>query len=193
MATLIDNPSFTANEIYEIMATDPVEGAASGASFGGIGIDNQPHQQLADRTSFLYERQNTNIANISALQAFQGVVTGLLAQNGYMKLGVADVDRGLIQYIIQWGYVNFGGIQTQGIFGPYNYPIAFPNACEILLPVVVTANGPGFNTDDDAMQISNGYGGIYLPTATQFYVYNNRPGQSATDGSRGFMWLAIGF
>ena len=50
MALLIDSPSFTANEVYEIQATDPVEGAASGASFGGLGLSNQPHQQLANRT-----------------------------------------------------------------------------------------------------------------------------------------------
>lgn len=38
MVLLIDTPSFTANEVYEIQATDAVEGAASGASFGGIGL-----------------------------------------------------------------------------------------------------------------------------------------------------------
>ena len=70
MATLIDIPEFTANEIYEIQQTDPVEGAGSGASFAGIGVSNEPHQQLANRTAFLYGRQNTNIANIGALQSF---------------------------------------------------------------------------------------------------------------------------
>lgn len=71
MATLIDGTSgeWTSNEVYEIQQTDKVEGAASGASFGGIGIANQPHQQLANRTAFLYGRQQTNIANIAALQS----------------------------------------------------------------------------------------------------------------------------
>ncbi|HVN63423.1 MAG TPA: hypothetical protein VMT58_02205 [Candidatus Binataceae bacterium] len=51
MATLVDVAEFAANEIYEIDASDPLEGAATGASFGGIGIDNEPHQQLANRTA----------------------------------------------------------------------------------------------------------------------------------------------
>ena len=38
MATLIDAAEFTSNEVYQIQATDPVEGAATGASFGGTGI-----------------------------------------------------------------------------------------------------------------------------------------------------------
>ena len=70
MATLIDAPEFTLNEIYAMQQTDPVEGAAAGASFAGIGISNQPHQQLANRTAFLKQRQDTNINNIGALQAF---------------------------------------------------------------------------------------------------------------------------
>jgi hypothetical protein len=40
MATLIDAAEFTSNEVYQIQATDPVEGAASGASFSGTGISN---------------------------------------------------------------------------------------------------------------------------------------------------------
>ncbi len=35
MSTLTDSPEFTANEAYEIQATDPLEGAAAGASYGG--------------------------------------------------------------------------------------------------------------------------------------------------------------
>jgi hypothetical protein len=54
MSNLIDSAEFTFNEIVEFNATDFVEGAAVGASFGGIGLDNQPHQQLANRTAFLY-------------------------------------------------------------------------------------------------------------------------------------------
>ena len=69
MATLIDAAEFTSNEVYQIQATDPVEGAASGASFSGTGISNQPHQQLANRTAFLKQRQDVNISNIGVLQA----------------------------------------------------------------------------------------------------------------------------
>lgn len=85
MATLIDVPEYTANEIYEIQQIDKVEGAAAGASFGGIGISNQPHQQLANRTSFLYSRQNVNISNITALQ---GEVAILAARNTWTNVAV---------------------------------------------------------------------------------------------------------
>ena len=104
MATLIDSPEFTANEIYEIQQTDPVEGAGTGASFSGIGVSNEPHQQLANRTAFLYGRQNTNIANIGALQSFVAGFTGSLKTSGYLKIPLTDVSRGPVIAIIQWGY-----------------------------------------------------------------------------------------
>src|SRR5260370_39600475 len=103
MPTLIDNPSFTANETYQIQATDLVEGAATGASFGGIGLSNQPHQQLANRTALLKQRQETNIANIAALQAFVAGFMGSLGQSGYLKIPLVDLSRGTISAVIQWG------------------------------------------------------------------------------------------
>src|SRR6202040_1630686 len=101
MVLLIDTPSFTANEVYEIQATDAVEGAASGASFGGLGLSNQPHQQLANRTALLKQRQDVNIGNIGVLQAFMAGFTGSLQANGYIQIPVADVSRGPITAIIQ--------------------------------------------------------------------------------------------
>src|ERR1039457_3471227 len=121
MATLIDAAEFTSNEVYQIQATDRVEGAASGASFSGTGISNQPHQQLANRTAFLKQRQDVNISNIGVLQAFQALFTGLMAQNGYLKIPVADINKGLIQYFIQWGLVNWGTKQSEGLYGPYPF------------------------------------------------------------------------
>src|SRR6202521_6419589 len=96
MATLIDAAEFTSNEVYQIQATDPVEGAASGASFSGTGISNQPHQQLANRTALLKQRQDVNISNIGVLQAFMAGFTGSLQANGYIQIPVADVLRGQI-------------------------------------------------------------------------------------------------
>jgi hypothetical protein len=85
MATLIDSPEYTPNEIYAIQQVDKLEGAAAGASFGGIGVSNEPHQQLANRTAFLYGRQNTNIGNITTLQ---GQVAVLLARNTWTNAAV---------------------------------------------------------------------------------------------------------
>src|ERR1700733_11343012 len=111
MSTLIDSASFTANEIYEMQQTDGCEGAADGASFGGLGVNNEPHQQLANRTAFLKQRQDTNIANIGALQA---VIAGLmsilnlnaLADGGesMFKIPVVDANLGAIEIIVLIGY-----------------------------------------------------------------------------------------
>src|SRR5277367_2134233 len=130
MATLIDSPEFTANEIYEIQATDAVEGAATGASFSGIGLSNQPHQQLANRTALLKARQDTNIANIGSLQSFTGLFKGLMGPSGYIEVPYLDVSRGLTVAIAQWGFVSFSGLTAAQIKNqPFsiNFPIAFPN------------------------------------------------------------------
>ena len=138
MATLIDAAEFTSNEVYQIQATDPVEGAASGASFSGTGVSNQPHQQLANRTAFLKQRQDVNISNIGVLQAFQAIVHRPMAQNGYLKIPVADINKGLIQYDHPVGRGELGReAGRRGSTVPYTFPIAFPNACEVFMPITV--------------------------------------------------------
>src|SRR5208282_6646007 len=167
MATLIDAAEFTSNEVYQIQATDPVEGAASGASFSGTGISNQPHQQLANRTAFLKQRQDVNISNIGVLQAFQALFTGLMGQNGYLKIPVNDINRGLVQYVIQWGLENFGTNQSQGLYGPYSFPIAFPNACvNLLLTTLIPGTGSEGGGENEYQVPTS----VPLPSKTQFYV-----------------------
>ena len=138
MATLIDSPEFSANEIYEIQQTDPVEGSATGASFGGIGISNQPHQQLANRTALLKQRQDTNIANIGVLQAFMAGFVGSLQTNGYLQIPIADIQRGPITAIIQWGYYSLVPPFDipQDTEYSVTWPIRFPNS--ILTPPMAT-------------------------------------------------------
>src|SRR5579885_1826473 len=108
MATLIDSPEWTDNEIYEMQQTDGCEGAAAGASFGGLGVNNQPHQQLANRTAFLKQRQDTNIGNIATLLAFMGKFTCDVAAV-WLKLGASDAHKGALQLLIQWGYYSLPG------------------------------------------------------------------------------------
>lgn len=133
MTTLIDRAEFTANEIYEIGQTDPVEGAGTGASFNGIGISNQPHQQLANRTAFLKQRQDTNIANLGLLQSFVAGFTGALQTNGYIRIPIADIQRGPIVAIIQWGFHPAGQAKiVNDTQYTVSWPIRFPTA--ILIP-----------------------------------------------------------
>ncbi|MHB8383329.1 MAG: gp53-like domain-containing protein [Candidatus Binataceae bacterium] len=189
MATLIDSPEFSANEVYEIQATDSVEGAAAGASFGGLGISNQPHQQLANRAAFLYGRQNTNISNISALQAFMAGFAGSLQSNGYLTIPIADISRGAVVAVIQWGYFPLSDqkIPNDEEFN-VTWPIAFPNA--ILLPPLATnvyASTAGLNTVASVV--------TYSRTGASFVL--DVPGGSSLgpsgERSNGFSWLAIGF
>jgi hypothetical protein len=187
-ATLTDTPEFTANEIYEMQATDPVEGAAIGASFGGIGIDNQPHQQLANRTALLNNHRITDEGNISVIQAFDALLTGTMGQNGYVKLPVADTNLGQIQYIVQWGLVDFGTNQNEGLYGPYNFPLAFPHTCEVFTPMTLTPESPTSGGGDGVIMVST----QWRPTASQFWVWNNQIG-TASGAARGFYWIAIGY
>ncbi len=188
MATLIDSAEYTANEIYQIQATDPVEGAATGASYGGIGISNEPHQQLANRTAYLYGRQNTNIANIGVLQAFMAGFIGSLQSNGYLKIPILDVSRGSVTAIIQWGYYPLADQKiANDLEFAVNFPIPFPNT--ILLPPLATnlfASSSGFNTVASVVSYNNSGATFVLdvPGGTSLGPTNER--------SNGFSWLAIG-
>ena len=187
MATLIDAPAFTANEVYEIQATDAVEGAASGASFGGIGLSNQPHQQLANRTGFLKERQDVNIGNISTLLAFMAGFAGSMGANGYVKIPVVDVSRGPLTAVVQWGIVTpAGGLGNDEAY-TVSWPTMFPNAC-------VWAGATLINLFENihmgklVMEVV----GFTTTTGTFFadLIGGALLNQSPNDG---FYWLSIGF
>ncbi len=187
MVLLIDTPSFTANEVYEIQATDPVEGAATGASFGGLGRSNQPHQQLANRTAFLKQRQDTNIGNIAALQAFTALFKGLMSGNGYLQVPFVDVNRGLITATVQWGTVFPAGGLTQDQTYAVTWPIQFPNAC-------VWAMASLSNSTADALAGKLIMETVGLTAITGIFMSDFISGASpSSDRNDGFYWLAVGF
>ncbi|MGH7906112.1 MAG: gp53-like domain-containing protein [Candidatus Binataceae bacterium] len=193
MTTLIDIPEFTADEIYQIQATDSVEGAAIGASFGGNGLSNQPHQQLANRTAFLKQRQDTNIGNIGALLGFMAKFTGSLQSNGYLKIPIQDVSRGAVTAIIQWGFFY---LDSAKISGDSNYvvywPIPFPTA--ILIPPLATnvyiSTGGGNLVASVVAGSNNQAGATFVLDVNGALVAN---GTTKAEISAGFSWLAIGF
>ena len=187
MATLIDAAEFTSNEVYQIQATDPVEGAASGASFNGTGISNQPHQQLANRTAFLKQRQDVNIGNIGVLQAFMGAFAGSIAGNGYLKIPIADVNRGSIVAMIQWGAIFPGGGLADDQNYPVTWPAAFPNAC---FWAMATLANPLAREHIGKMIIDIV---SFTKTAGTFrsdFIGGSDSSQAPNDG---FYWMAIGF
>jgi hypothetical protein len=203
MATLIDSPEFTSNEVYEIQATDPVEGAASGASFSGIGRSNQPHQQLSNRTAFLKQRQDTNIGNISTLLAFMAGFAGSMQPNGYLKIPFADVSRGSILAVVQWGFHSWNGLSESDVkntpFG-FTFPTAFPNSCFWMLSQLATneITGECALTGSslllETVSFSKTAGVICadrgLVSGGSIDIANSSTGKL---GLTGFYWLAIGF
>jgi len=186
MATLIDAAEFTSNEVYQIQATDPVEGAASGASFSGTGISNQPHQQLANRTAFLKQRQDVNISNIGVLQLFQGLFTGLMAQNGYLKIPVADINKGLVQYIIQWGAMFPGGGLDNDTSYTVTWPAAFPNAC-VWSSATLSNSQALRNTGQLIVDV------VSFTTISGTFRSDLIGGAAPQLPNDGFYWMAIGF
>jgi hypothetical protein len=110
MANLIDAASWTDNEVYKIAETDLVEGSHPGGSFSGLGVDNQPHQQLANRTSFLKSAFDAMEASFILHHEYNslGPFT-LMPVNGYLKLPVQDtgVDTTLA---LQWGSMSMSGL-----------------------------------------------------------------------------------
>jgi hypothetical protein len=202
--------TWTDGDVYEIPQTDTVEGAATGASFSGLGVDNQPHQLLLNKIQYTHTRQLTDEANIAALQTFQALFTSAVGGSGYLKLGTQDVNLGEIQVILQWGTISLLGVSPNalgnGLFS-FSFPIAFPNAIWMLLPYWQSNNVTG-----DMALI--GAGGLQLEAITPLgraggQVASDRsqnltspPGPmtikvatTATDGNglTGIGWIALGY
>ena len=187
MATLIDAAEFTSNEVYEIQATDPVEGAASGASFSGTGISNQPHQQLANRTAFLKLRQDVNVSNIGVLQAFMTGFAGAIGRNGYIAIPVADVNRGSSVAIVQWGSIFPGGGLAQNTSYTVTWPVAFPNAC-VWSMAALSNSRAAVNTGKVIIDIVS-----FTTTTGRFQADSIEDEGDAEVPNDGFYWMAIGF
>jgi len=191
MTTLIDDPEFTLNEVYEIQQADPVEGAALNASFGGIGISNQPHQQLANRTAYLKQRQDTNIGNIAVLQAFAAGFTGSLQTGGYLHIPINDIQRGQVSALIQWGYFSLAQLKVAAD-AQYSvtWPVRFPSA--ILIPPIAT--NYYYKTGGMNLVVSvvayNAAGGTFVLDVPGALLGSNGASPEITNG---FSWIAIGF
>ncbi|MDO8433501.1 MAG: hypothetical protein Q7S58_13940 [Candidatus Binatus sp.] len=186
MATLVDTPIYIANEVYEIQATDPVEGAAIDAGFDGIGIANQPHQQLANRTSFLKQRQDINIASIEVLQSFMTRFVGSIDGNGYLKIPVADINRGAVSAIVEWGSQFPGGGLDLNTTYQVTWPLAFPNSC--LWTMAALSNSTAVNTGKVIIDV------VSLTRTVGVFRSDRIGGALVTQKPNdGFYWMAIGF
>jgi hypothetical protein len=136
--------TWTDGDVYQIPQTDEVEGAATGASFLGLGVENQPHQVLLNKIQYTHAKQLVDETNISILQTFAGLFTSSMGVNGWIKLGAQDVSLGQIQPILMWGAISLLGLPSgitdqtglNNTLFTFNWPLAggFPNACLALYP-----------------------------------------------------------
>jgi hypothetical protein len=183
MATLTDTPSFTANEVYEIQATDKSEGASLISSFGGIGLSNQPHQQLANRTSFLNNKRIIDETNITILQAFEALFTSKLnAAGSVLRIPFIDSVLGPIVVFIQFGYQTFT-YAPNDVDVTVTWPVAFPHAC-------VWAGGTS-QSDDFSV-------GLRSPSTPNFNTTNGFyimgwNGDNDDVHPPAFFWISIGY
>lgn len=90
--------------------------------------------------------------------------------------------------IEQWGLVDWGSGQPEGLYGPYSFPIEFPHAFLNIEFTTLTPEGPGNDgAGDNVIMVSSGY----RPTNSQFWIWNNCVGD--TNATQGCYWKALGY
>jgi len=196
-------------DIYEIAQTDTAEGAATGASFSGLGVENEPHQVLLNKIKLTHTKQIADENNIAALQAFVGLFTGTIGQNGFVKIPFLDSVHGSIELIVQWGFYSFVGLNLASVANEafaVTFPTAFTTACYMTFATFSTNNvgHPGaFYLQSLTMEpVGPPYGltGVTYfvdqandaapSSGTTVYIANPSAG---IKGLTGFQWVAIGY
>lgn len=212
MANPSDSTFLTANtgyiwadgDIYEIPQTDMVEGAATGASFSGIGVENQPHQLLLNKINYTHGKQVTDNARVAALLALANLLSSGVGNPGWLSIGSADAHHGTIQLLLQWGIVNllpyvvgvplsvpltFKKPYTTAVKWIYSYYIrnakfphfpASPSGVTSNQPAVAAITPYGLSNNQLAVQL--GVGDIAVTT-----------GSTPRNGVTGIGWIALGY
>jgi len=195
MANLSANSGYvwTDNDVYSIALNDNVEGAGSGASFGGIGIDNEPHQVLLNKVQLTHQKQVADESNITALLAFQALFTSHAGTNGWLKAGFQDTALGQIDVILQWGTIvisSSGGNLAASYSLNFGFPLAFPNNCWNVVGSML-----GFAP----IALTNASVWLFFEaiakTGARARIGTNYPGTNliVTSPPAGVTWMAIGY
>jgi len=184
---------WTDGDVYQIPQTDLAEGAATGASFAGLGVDNQPHQALLNKAQLLHKNQLADEAKIVSLRTAL-TLTSAVGASGWLKLSSNDVNLGQIYPILQWGLVSllpYYNTTLPSTF-PVNFPIPFPNACWVLIPYFQTSLPSGTleyvvypNTPFNVQQNSFSW----TSSSGQVMAIANSRGPGLT----GISWIAFGY
>jgi hypothetical protein len=187
--TLIDSASYTPNSVPGILQTDLVEGQATGASHGGIGVDNAAAQALANRTAWLYANKaaltgnaNYQFAVAAATQSSQAVNLGQFGvTTGPASVGVSGVQYLPSGLIIQWGCNNIGAPSS------VTFPVTFPHGCFQVLVCEEAAAGSWGSGTPTVHGASN-------PTVSGYQGWaESWTGSGWTGGSITQSFLAIGW
>lgn len=113
-------------DVYELPQTDTCEGAAPGASFGGLGNHNQPHQLLLDKINYLH-------SHLAAADSNVGV-------NGWYRIVSQDSNLGQIKIVEQWGKILAASVPplvgNQSTI-TFNFPLSFTTACWTIIPYLI--------------------------------------------------------
>ncbi|HKV56361.1 MAG TPA: hypothetical protein VJN94_17135 [Candidatus Binataceae bacterium] len=177
---------WTDGDVYEIAQTDAQEGAAAGASFSGLGVDNQPHQLLLNKIQFTHGKQVVDEENIASLQAFAAAFAGTVGPNGFIRIGCQDTVRGLIAVTVQWGQYSIGSDLTSDTPYAIAWPTAFSNAC---LWAGATAANPASNSGYGQAQIEV----VSFSRNSGIFFVDYIGGTAGNKNMPGFYWLAIGY
>lgn len=176
MANLTDSPQVTnppagwvQNEIYKMDGADQVEGAAVGAAFGGLGVDNEPHQQLANRTALL-----CNLIQSIGL-GFQGAI----GANGWIRFPVWTSPTQQTMFTLEWGSASGNVPPTDPVTVHVAWPRPFAGGPYVVL-AVATAH---FDWKVDW------YKALTSATTGAFRLSDVR---DALLGQYAFAWVAIG-
>ena len=203
------NYVWTENDVYEIAQTDEIEGASMGASFGGLGVDNQPHQALLNKVNLVHAKQIADEALIATLVNQQFIAS--LGPTGYLELPSVDEVLGDISIILQWGVFSLLPYAAQ-LNGPAPLPIpsSFPITFSIAFPNAIWQLIPYLETNDATTDIgvANAVASVFMPLTplgllNNSIVYTTQAGnQTGFDilisnrngpGLTAFNWVALGY
>jgi hypothetical protein len=181
---LTANPSYAwaDGDVYEIQQSDQAEGAAGGASFSGLGVENQPHQYLLNKINYLKK---------NLVQATSNVGT-----TGWYRIAAQDAVLGQINIIEQWGMILAANVPTINSLNQalitFNFPLAFTAACWVIFPyIALTTSAPSSN-----LQLSVGAVLAVAPFATltnSILLGWQSTQQSFNQSVYGIGWRALGY
>ena len=194
-------------DVYEIAQTDYAEAAAFGATFNGLGVQNQAPSKLLNKVNLIRAAQLDDESNISGLETFKSAFAGLVGGaygSGYIKIPYTDVNLGANVLLAQWGFYPWYGLRpsdVENVLFTFSFPIAFPNACSFMLASLVTnsvggAGGLEFcalNLEPVGPSYGKGQGQVFSDYNSQSGAVITIASSPSSAGLTGFSWLAIGY